>query len=194
MNCLKFINLNRQYGSQRLFIVSALAGLVFFLGAYSAFQLAFPQTKSIDMVAIPLLLSLVFVLPFHKLFHCLPLWMIGRKANLILKKKSLGIFPMIYCQFSKEITRNLMMLLVLFPFLGITGICLIGAVLFPAIMPVFITFAAVNIALSSIDLLYFFYLARAPKNSFIENSNEGFTILVHTTARDPFNQIEKGTP
>jgi hypothetical protein len=188
MNCLKYINLYRHYGSQRLFIVSALAGLVFFMGAYGMFKLAFPDVKSSGLGPFPILVSCFFVLPIHKMFHCIPLWLAGRKARLVLKKKSLGFLPMIYCQFSKALTRNIMMVLIIFPFLAITGLSLTGAVLIPNMMPLFITFASVNVAFCSIDLLYFFFLARAPKYSFIEDSNDGLTVLIHSPSFNKINQ------
>lgn len=189
MNCWKSINLIKQYGGQRLFIVSILIALLFFMSFFSMFQLTYPNIKSTELGPLPLLFSAMFALPAHKVFHCIPLWITGKKAKLVFKPSSLGFMPMIFCNFSHTITRNTTMVLVLFPMIAITGLCITGAVFLPELMPLFITFAAVNIGLSYVDWLYFLCLLKAPRWSLIEDHHDGFSILIKSSEVKPTTMI-----
>jgi hypothetical protein len=178
MNCYKSININKTIGSQRLFILSAFCGLAFFMLFYDLFLAFYPETKITEAGGWPFLLSALFILPVHKLMHCLPLWLSGIPARLIYKK-AYGSVPYIHCQFKTALSLRTMKLSVLAPFVLITSACFAGAYTWTLFMPFFITFAALNFALCAYDFIYFSCILKAPKEALIEDHDiNGFFILI----------------
>ncbi|MFC0189828.1 metalloprotease family protein [Fictibacillus aquaticus] len=179
MNCYKSINIQKTMGSQRLLILSLFSGLAFFMLFYDLFLAFFPETIIIEAGGWPFLLSILFILPVHKIGHCLPLWLSGIPAGLVYKRTS-GSVPYIHCQFKTALSLKIMKLSVLSPFFLITSGCFASAYSWPVFMPFFITFAAVNFALSIYDFIYYSCLLKAPKEALIEDHDiNGFFILIN---------------
>ncbi|MFC7372859.1 DUF3267 domain-containing protein [Fictibacillus iocasae] len=177
MNCWKSINIKKNIGTQRLFILSVFAGLAFFMFFYDLFLLLYSDSEMVEAGGWPFVFAAAAALPLHKLAHCLPLWLTGVPAKLVYKKAS-G-FPSIHCHFKQALTIKVMKLSVLSPFILITSACLAGAYTWPVYMPFFITFAAVNIGLCISDFIYYSCLLSAPKEAMVEDHDvNGFFILV----------------
>lgn len=176
MNCWKSININRDYGLQRIMILSILIGLFYFVIFYVSLSLLFPQVHYQGIGLTYLILSLLLVFPIHKLLHCLPVWLMGKKAYLKFQFENY-MFPMIYCKFPKVLSKNVSLVATITPTIFITAIAIIGSIIFPVFIPFFSIFSTLNITLGIIDFIYVIHLWNAPRSAFLEDNHYGFHIL-----------------
>ncbi len=162
-----------------LFSVSAI--IFSFLLLYLFFSTLFPTQTVTEYGILPLIIGLLFILPIHKALHCIPVWMLGKKAYLSFQKKHSTLSGMIHCYIPSPLSRNVSIITLLFPVIIITLLCAIGAYLSPEHMHYFVIISSINMGISVYDFVYVSHLFRAPRNSFIEDFPEGFHILVNRT-------------
>jgi hypothetical protein len=122
------------------------------------------------------MISMLLVYPIHKLLHCLPVWLIGKKAYLTLKFEDKRL-PLIYCKYPKALPKGISLVATLSPALFITSVSITGSLLFPAYIPLFSIFSTLNIALCTTDAIYVFHLWNAPRSSYFEDEHNIFHIL-----------------
>ncbi|WP_209122788.1 DUF3267 domain-containing protein [Alkalihalobacillus sp. BA299] len=176
MFCWKSVNIARDFGHTRLTIVSITSGVLFFLVFY-LFLSSFIEVTSINQYGvIPFIGGLILITIFHKLLHCVPIWLCGKYAKLTIKRTQK--FPILYCFIPNTITKRLCITSALFPLLTITVFATIGSIFSPEHLPYFSIFAAINFGLSIYDIIYVTHLFKAPKSSFIEDHYDGFHILL----------------
>ncbi|EIT85855.1 hypothetical protein A374_08469 [Fictibacillus macauensis ZFHKF-1] len=176
MNCWKSVNLYRQYGTQRIYITACAVALFSFMVFTNLYERLFPSIYHYEYGLLPLLFTLITVLPIHKVLHCLPLWLTGKKAKIILLKKNKT--PYLYCQFSQTVSRAMMIVSVMTPLFMVIALSHISAFAFPHLTIFFITFSAIHTGICSLDVLYLGHLLKAPKSSYVEDVPSGFHILV----------------
>jgi hypothetical protein len=104
--------------------------------------------------------------------------MIGKKAKLKIKFGLEMYRPTMACCIPSPLSRNLTIIVVLFPFLSITFFACVGAFLTPSYMHYFAIFSAINFGYSITDFIYAIKLYKAPRHSFIEDHEDGFDILI----------------
>jgi hypothetical protein len=176
MNCWKSVNINRDYGLHRLIIISLLISFFYFVIFYELLSLLFPKVHYKEISFINLILSMLLVLPFHKLLHCVPIWLMGKKAYLQIKFSD-NMFPMIYCKYPTVLTKRTSLIATITPTLLITTGSITGGVLFPEYIPLISIFSTLNIALCVTDAIYVMHLWNAPRSAFFEDNYNTFHIL-----------------
>ncbi|WP_078552621.1 DUF3267 domain-containing protein [Bacillus alkalicellulosilyticus] len=176
MNCWKSINISRDYGSIRLSMISCISILIFFLFYYLLLSSLISVTQYIEYGILPIILGIPTVILLHKLFHCIPIWLSGNKANIEVVMADR--IPRVFCCIPQPLHRNTCILSALFPVLLVTSGCFIGATFSPEHLHYFAIFASINFGMSIYDLMYAYQLTKAPKDSLIEDHREGFHILI----------------
>lgn len=176
MNCWKSINLEKHYGLKRINLISCFIGLIAFILLYVPFSMLHLDERVREVGILLFIIAFVLLPTIHSLMHILPLIIMNRRINLkITRKKGL---PFITFYTVSHISKQNYILSLIMPSLVITIPSLIVAIIFPTIYVYALLIAAVNIGLSFLDFLTFRHLWRAPNNSYIENGEDGFNILL----------------
>ncbi|MFD2443102.1 DUF3267 domain-containing protein [Bacillus sp. CGMCC 1.16607] len=176
MNCWRTINIAKQYGSQRLFILSSLTMLFSFIILYVpvTYLTELPLKSNYFFL---LLLSIFFLYPIHKLFHYLPIAHLGERVNKSFEMYG-SILPIIHIRVHEPIRKWTFLLALFFPFIIIGLLISFGFIFFPNYSHYFTILLSFHIGLCVSDFIRAKNILFAPNHSFIEENDEGFEILV----------------
>ncbi|GAA0438338.1 hypothetical protein GCM10008983_14080 [Lentibacillus halophilus] len=177
MNCVRIVNLNKQYGWNRLYLQSFLTGLLAFVIMYVPVSIKHDMSAMDEFGIFPLLLAVLFMPFLHVFMHMLPLIMMNKQAKLIYKQNML-LFSNINYYTKKYVSKNVSLLAALAPTLLITIPGMIAAYSFSDYYVYFLIFTSIHIGMTFTDFLYILYIAKAPKEAYIENSNNEIAILI----------------
>ncbi|GAA0447893.1 MAG: DUF3267 domain-containing protein [Bacillota bacterium] len=179
MNCWKSINLAKEFGKSRLYLVSFLTALLSFIFLYVPITLAQGTNEVNEQGIIPFLLLLVLLPTVHSCMHILPLILMNKRIKVIFKMKY-NVFPVFYYYTKYHLTKKAYLLVALAPTILITIPGLVASYYFIDYSVYIIILTSANIGIAFIDLLYVAYLWKAPKRSLIENREDGngFDILI----------------
>ncbi|HLR62125.1 MAG TPA: DUF3267 domain-containing protein [Lentibacillus sp.] len=177
MSCWKIINFNKEYGINRLYLQSFLIGLLAFIFLYVPFSIKHGTISMNESGILPLIIMVCCLPVIHSLMHILPLIMMNKRARLIYKRNTI-LFPIINYYTKKQLTKKASLLAAVAPTILITIPGMTAAYLFSEFYVYFLIFTAAHIAMTYTDFLYISSIAKAPKQSFVENRNNEITILV----------------
>lgn len=177
MNCWKTINITKQYGSQRLFILSFLTMLLTFIILYVSVTYLFMSNTLYDNYFYLLLIAIWLMHPLHKFIHLIPLLPLGARVKKTIIFKYL-LFPMINIRIHDPIPKWLFLITLLAPFFGISALLILGCIAYPHYLHYLTILLAYHIGLCVPDFLSVKNTLFSPKNSFIEENDDGFEILV----------------
>jgi hypothetical protein len=175
MNCWKTINLSKDYGFHRLFIVSVLIMMITFISIYLPLVVVFPSIQLKEDYFFLLLLFIAGIVPCHKLLHALPLWMSGYRVSLKLKFQS--FMPILFLKTNCNVSKANMLLSLITPFIVVTAFMTAGLIQFPSYLHYFCLGIAFHTGLCITDFIFLGQLSKAPKACFIEEADESFEIL-----------------
>ncbi|MFB1051105.1 DUF3267 domain-containing protein [Paraliobacillus sp. JSM ZJ581] len=177
MNCWKTVNVQKEVGINRIYLLSFLIGFLSFIFLFVPFSI-FHQTSNLkDHGIFPFILSLVLLPLVHKLSHYIPLLFSNRTFKIkcrVNKKK----FPIISILSTAKMSKLTSIISLLAPTLIITIPCLIASYLFPNHFVYFLIYASINIGLSSTDYIYMNRFLRAPRKCIVENDGSSYDILI----------------
>ncbi len=176
MHCWKTINLKKQYGFDRLFMISALFGTAVFMTSYTGLAIAYATPLS-DQYFLFFILALLAVYPLHKILHFLPLIGCHRSLKLIIRKQ-MKVCPAILLHINEPVSKIRFLLSLATPFLVLNTVLVTASITMPAYSHYFTMLLAYHCALCLTDIIYIRNLSRSPKYSFIEETDTGFEILV----------------
>ncbi|WP_240339760.1 DUF3267 domain-containing protein [Halobacillus ihumii] len=177
MNCWKSVNINKEFGFNRVCLLSLLTGLMSFLVIYLPLSIIHKTTQMIDLGFIPLLIGLFLLPAIHRLMHILPLVLLYKRVRVTFKFRN-RITPTFTYQCTSKLSKQTSIIMAMAPTLLITVPALMMSVIFPGYFAYLVIFAAVNIGLSLPDFLYLNQFARAPRRCVIANSKNGYDILI----------------
>lgn len=176
MNCWKSFNLTKDLGSVRLVILSLIGTICYFVIFNLTFTDLFGPLKIDHFNVILFLFCLLLVYPVHKIMHCVPIWVTGKKVKLSMERES--ALPRLFCDIKGAMPKRLYMLVILFPFVFITACLCILTFCLPSGIHYYSMIGSINFGISVSDLLYFIYLVSAPKSAIIEDDRDGCHILI----------------
>ncbi|WP_141433121.1 DUF3267 domain-containing protein [Bacillus sp. 03113] len=179
MNCWKTINFNKQYGSQRLVMLSSLTMLIAFIVLYVPATFLFVTTSLYNQYFLLFLLCLWLLYPIHKLLHYIPIAHLGKNVKRIVYFK-LRFFPIIEIRAVEPISKHLFLLSSMLPFFLINVTLIIGCFLFTHYVHYLTILLAMHIGLCVPDFIRTKNVLFAPRKAYIEENEEGFEILVYT--------------
>jgi predicted membrane channel-forming protein YqfA (hemolysin III family) len=158
-------------------LFSVIVTFIYFITFYLIFSALHYDKQFNELGLLPFLLGLCVIIPIHKIMHLLPLLLTGTKVDFNINSVKGLPFPS-FC-IDEKVSKNKTMFSMLLPFITITISAIIGSVIFPNFFHYFSIFSSINFGLSVIDLLFLYHLLKAPRHSFIENSDVGIDILVN---------------
>lgn len=176
MHCWKTINLKKQYGFDRLFMISALFGIAVFMTAYIGLTIIYATPLS-DQYFLFFIMALLGIYPLHKLLHFLPLIGCHKSLKFIIRKQ-MKVCPAISLHINEPVPKIRFLLSLATPFLVLNTVLVTLSVLYPAFTHYFAMLLAYHCALCLTDIIYLRNLARSPKYALIEETDTGFEILV----------------
>ncbi|MDL4842754.1 DUF3267 domain-containing protein [Aquibacillus rhizosphaerae] len=178
MNCWKTVNVNREVGINRIYLISLLLGLLSFIFLYIPFSIIHQSNNFKDHGIFPLLIGLALLPLVHKLTHILPLILTNKKVKIKWRLKS-KFFPVFFLSTKTKMSKQTSIFTLLAPTLFLTIPGLISSYLFVDYFAYFLIFTAVNIGLSFTDFIYASKFLSAPRKCIVENDDDGYDILVH---------------
>ena len=176
MHCWKSINMKKQYGRERIFLLSALIGFGVFVTIYIPMA-ALSQVPLSDSHFFTFLFWLAALYPVHKLLHFLPLLRCRNCVQLRVTWR-FGIIPEVRIRVQDPVNKTWFLAALLAPFIIINSILLALSLQLPEFGHYWALMLAFHSALCLIDLMYFRYAVRSPKGAFIEETETGYEILV----------------
>jgi hypothetical protein len=176
MNCWKTINVKKQYGFDRIFLLSSIAVLTVF----TVFHIIMGMIDAVPFSdrLFPLFTATFFLIyPIHKSLHFIPL--IRYREHVDFSVKKLFVFVPVLSLFVKEpVPKFNFVLSLLMPFVVLNTVLLAGAYALPAFAHYFSILLAFHCGLCLIDLIYVKHLVRSPKTSLVEETAHGYEILI----------------
>lgn len=179
MHCWKTINVKKQYGLERLFLLSSILVITVFSFAYALLGIINDSHKS-DEYFLIFILAFLSVYPIHKLFHFIPLFRYREKIKFEIKKQ-FKFFPIFSLRVFEPINKNRFLFSLLSPFIFINPTLIIGALVIPNFAHYFTMLFAYHCGICFIDLIYVKNLSRSPKKALIEETDAGYEILIAST-------------
>lgn len=177
MNCWKTINFTRQYGPQRLFILSALTMLFTFILLYIPATHLFVSTGFYDNHFLYFMLAFLLLYPTHKLLHFLPIAHLNHQVKREIELKY-GFLPAIKIQITEPIKKQLFLIALLSPIVIINSLLLAACFVFPNYAHYFTILIAYHIGISVSDFICGKDVISAPKNAYVEENEDGYEILI----------------
>ncbi|QDP39721.1 DUF3267 domain-containing protein [Radiobacillus deserti] len=178
MNCWKSINLSKEFGSNRIYLISMIVGLLSFIILYLPFSIIHHSSNVKDYGLFPLLFGLLILPLAHKVAHLVPLLVMNKKIKIKWKNKKKNL-PNFSFRTHGKMSKNTSLFVLLSPTVLITIPCIVGGYFIPDFFAYFVLFAAINITFSLEDFLYAAYLVKAPKRCVIDNAQDGYDILIN---------------
>ncbi|MGE7919939.1 DUF3267 domain-containing protein [Viridibacillus sp. NPDC093762] len=176
MHCWKTINVQKQYGHDRIFLLSTIIVISVFSIFYIVLNI-FKEDPLSDHL-FPLFLMVFFMIyPAHKLLHFIPLFNYRKSLRFSIEKQY-SFLPVLSMRIHEPILKSRYVFALLVPFILLNLVLIIGAIMFPPFRHYFSILLAYHCGLCLIDLLYVKHLRHSPKTALIEETDKGFEILV----------------
>ena len=176
MHCWKTINVKKQYGLERLFILSSLVVIMVFSFAYTFLGIINDIHKSDDYFWI-FMIAFLGVYPLHKLFHFIP--MLGLKGKIkFIVFNQFRFIPILHLRIIEPIQKSRFLFILLAPFIFVNTLLIIGALAIPIFAHYFTILFAYHCGICLIDLIYVKNLSKSPKCALIEETDAGYEILI----------------
>ncbi|WP_064092131.1 DUF3267 domain-containing protein [Rossellomorea aquimaris] len=177
MHCWKSINLEKQFGFYRVFLLSSIIMMMVFSFIYVPIKLLFPSSFY-DNHLMVFIFGLISIYPMHKFFHFLPIFPYVSKMKWKCNRK-LAILPIVSLRVDIPISKYRYLLALITPFLIINSILLYGCFHFAHYSHYFTMLLAYHSGICAIDFIYVKQLMSSPKNALIEENEEGYEILIY---------------
>jgi hypothetical protein len=174
MNCLKTVSVAKEIGKTRMWFLSSLVMLAYFLIFFTGFQTFGDQIALVDAGFSALFACMISIVPAHLLLHCLPIWITGKKARCGYRRSQ---WPFFYYSVQQPISKNLSMISTSSPAVIVTLGAIALAVAFPAYTHYIAIVSAINFGLSTYDYFAFKQMMNAPNESLIEENRTGFHVI-----------------
>lgn len=177
MNCWKTVNVQKDLGINRIYLLSFLLGVLSFIFLFLPFSAIHQGYTLRDHGIFPLLISLALLPTIHKLVHFIPLVLMKRSFKLKCRLNKMK-FPMVSILSSTKMSKKTSILTLLAPTILLTIPGLIASYFFMEYFAYFLIFSSVNIGLSYTDFIYTGKFIRAPRKCMVENDGTGYDILI----------------
>ncbi|MEI5906448.1 DUF3267 domain-containing protein [Bacillus spongiae] len=176
MHCWKSINLEKQLGFNRLFLISIISGTAIFSLFYVPLNLLFSHTLD-DQYFLLFISSMLILYPLHKVFHLIPLLPVIKNVRLTIVWQ-FSFLPIISIKVKEPIRKYIYLSSIFCPIILLNALLLVGCWQLPNYIHYFTMLIAYHGAICTIDVIYAKYLLFCPKDAMIEESDDGFEVLV----------------
>ena len=176
MHCWKSINLNKQYGVNRILLLSILTMLLAFITLFTFLSLTFSVHTYRDDYAFFFLMALIFLYPTHKFLHFIPLIFMCKKVTFEFKSYNfIHDFPL---KMKDPVSKKYFLFTLLTPFSFITILLFVCTISYPAYAHYFTILLSVHFGICVSDFITLWNLLKSPQKCLVEKSEDGFEILI----------------
>lgn len=175
MHCWKTYDLNRKYDFSRRFFISAIVALLVFILFYVTMQ-SFMGRRFDDDYMLAFILAMILLYPFHKLCHLLPIFPYYHYMKWEIE--FFYLLPVIKMKVEYPIPKKRFVFALILPFLLINAVLFASLFLFPEYGHYIAILFALNSGMSSFDFIYIKALFSSPKNTLVEETEDGYDLLV----------------
>lgn len=176
MHCVKTINIERDYGSTRFFLLTSIVFFVTFCLSYISTSYNYPSFHRANYLPL-FLLSLFLLYPMHKFFHII-LFVISRKPVQLKIVRKYYMMPVIHAEILDIVSKQLYSWALALPFLCLNSFFIYGAFTWPEYAHYFSILLALHCSICLVDLLFLRQILSAPKHAYIEETPKGYEILI----------------
>lgn len=178
MHCWKTINVQYDYGTTRLFLLSAICFILVFCFCYVGLSFHYVESHQDQYLLIAILLT-PFIYPMHKVLHIIMLFDYRKSISFHFQVRHHFVL-VLHMQLQRTIPKWRYIFVLLTPFIVLNSL-LIAFGLYAQHYAHYVSFfLAFHTSICLIDLLHVKHLLRAPRNSLIEETPRGYEILVPT--------------
>ncbi|MET3683522.1 hypothetical protein ABID56_001617 [Alkalibacillus flavidus] len=179
MTCWKTINISKEFGQNRLKIMSVFLGIMSFIVLFIPFSLLHHSVPLHDPALWQVLLGLITLPILHKLAHALPITFTSKefKLNWYFKYRYM---PFLKIKMRSSLSKRTSIIMMVAPTVVLTLPLLVLANVFPSYYPILIVFTSIHIGISLTDWLMLSFFIRAPKKCIVEKSKHNYDILVRS--------------
>ncbi|WP_110929013.1 DUF3267 domain-containing protein [Bacillus massiliglaciei] len=177
MNSLKSINLARQYGQQRIQVLSILTMLISFLLIYTAMSAVLPGNLH-DGLELIFIIGLFLLYPVHKLLHYIPLLLHYKNFKTSWSIKFM-MMPVPKMQVLEPVSKRYYIFALCLPFMLINILLVILMALFTQYAHYFSILLSAHIGLCLSDFIYLKHIISMPQKCYIEKNGKEFDILIN---------------
>lgn len=175
MHCWKTYCLNRRYDFFRRFFISSIVAVLVFILFYMTMQ-SFMDRQFNDDYLLAFILAIILLYPFHKLCHLLPI--IPYYQHMKWEIEFFYLLPVVKMKVDCPVPKKRFVFALILPFLLINGILFASLFLFPEYGHYIAILFAFNSGKSAFDFIYIKALFSSPKNTFVEETEDGYDLLV----------------
>ncbi|TQS76602.1 DUF3267 domain-containing protein [Ornithinibacillus gellani] len=176
MNCWKSYNLNKEFGINRIIIMSAFVALASFILLYVPISTFHGTQNAKDTGIYFFIIAIIFLFPMHTFMHMLPLIILKKSVKpAILNHSKLPLFTY-YA--NEPLAKNISLFVTLAPTICITLPLLAASIILADYYVYVLLIAALHIGITYTDFLYVAQIYKAPKQAYVENDVDGFDILI----------------
>lgn len=176
MHCWKTINIEREYGTTRFYLLTSILFVLVFCFSYILFSFNY-KGRHVDRFLWLILTIIPFIYPIHKFLHYLVLFNYRKSIKLRLKIQYLFI-PILQLRLRQGIPKRNYIVALLTPFIVLNTAIIIGGFSIPQYAHYFSLLLALHCSICLMDFLYVNHLMSAPSNAIIEETPRGYEILV----------------
>lgn len=176
MHCWKTINIEREYGTARLYLLACIVFVLVFCFSYIFLSFQFTGRHQAHYLWL-LILAIPFVYPIHKVFHYFALLKYRKSVALQFKIRHIFI-PIVHMHLQQSIPKKMYIFTLLTPLFLLNTVLFIGGLYIPQYAHYFSFLLAFHCSVCLMDILYVKHLLSAPKNAIIEETSRGYEILV----------------
>ncbi|KGP72260.1 DUF3267 domain-containing protein [Pontibacillus yanchengensis] len=177
LNCWKSFNITKEFGSNRIYLLSLILGTFSFILLYLPVSMLHQHQAVKDYGLFPIAVALFLLPTIHKLMHMIPLLLLNKRVRIRWKLKR-GILPTFTYRTFSTLSKKTSILMALAPTLFLTIPGIVTSYVFPNYYAYILVFTAVNIGMSFTDFLCVRQFLLAPKKCIIENAKDGYDILI----------------
>ncbi|MFP7494845.1 metalloprotease family protein [Terribacillus saccharophilus] len=177
MNCWKSVDAKKDLGSNRIFLISTMIGILTFIILYPMLTLIHPKMK-IEETGLLISLFSLYLLPFiHVITHLIPFWITGKRCAYKLRWIG-SCIPMLQFKVSTGTSKFIPFFSLLMPTILLT-LPLLSAAIFLDTMPIYcILLVSLNAGMTFSDGFYLCNLLQAPRKCVIAGTDKSYDILV----------------
>ncbi|MER1985617.1 MAG: DUF3267 domain-containing protein [Solibacillus sp.] len=178
MHCWKTINVQYEYGTTRLFLLSAICFILVFCFSYIGLSFNYAETHHDQHFMMTILIT-PFIYPLHKALHFMML--VDYRKSIAFRLKIRHHFvPVVHMRLLRTIPKWRYVIVLLMPFILLNSVLIILGIYVQHLAHYISFFLAFHTSICLIDLLYVKHLLHAPKNAVVEETPRGYEILVPT--------------
>ena len=176
MHCWKIINVDRDFGTARIILLSVLTFIITFSLSYVLLNINRVDAYTDRYLWINII-GLIILYPVHKIFHYLLIIDYTKKISIKIRIR-FRFIPIVHLKIKHTIPKYRYLASLLAPFILFNSILLVCAVQFPTYSHYISIYFGIHCAICLIDLLNVKGIINAPKHAIIEETPKGYEVLV----------------